>query len=362
MGLSLRQFVDPESSARVRWAGALLCALVLTAAIRFADESIARRTSHDYGLVLGRQVASQAEGLALAAAQKNMPKPLDWALFHLAQGVEPRYLQISRQGSTLSDGVSTSKEGVIEVRKSISIPGKDERSGVRVTVTLPPARFLGTTSNLARDAATLVLFLAIAGIAGMILQVRSDACLRGAYQGRRARVVGILPELRKTVVQMGRQLRELFDQFDELSGASREAHCNVANARTRVHQSILAARKILKRADELSGRTIHAETAVLNVMVGSSRPAEKPAVTAYSMHLLHQQLVEIRALCATLQTEVRELEQRLEPMATDLDISHHALSETEEALRSVPVEMEKASTQMSEQARMIEKIRDEIAG
>jgi hypothetical protein len=107
---------------------------------------------------------------------------------------------------------------------------------------------------------------------------------------------------------------------------------------------------------------MHAEAAVLNLMLEAGRIAEKTGSSPYPVHLLHQQVLEIRSRSARLQREVRELERGLEPMTTDLDIGFHALTHAQESLRAVPVEIQKTSGRMTEQARIFQKMRQELTG
>ena len=82
----------------------------------------------------------------------------------------------------------------------------------------------------------------------------------------------------------------------------------------------------------------------------------------YPVHLIHQQLIEVRERSERLQREVRDLERALEPLTTDLDIAWSSLSELRSSLEGVPAEIDGTSTGLADQAEIFRKIRDELAG
>jgi hypothetical protein len=362
MGAFLRQFLDPRASRRKRWLGAITLSLLLTLVLRTVDDGMAKRYNREYGSILARQIASQAEGLALAAGQKGIADPLGWALFYLGQGVEPRYVQVTREKGSITDGLVATRKGEIEIRKALNIPGREESGGIRVTVALPTTGFFGTTTELSRDLMSLAVAVVLALTIGLALQRRVDRFQRSMLVEKQERMGELVPQLKDVLLGIGQQLRDIFKHFETLSASSRDAHENIRHARAGFHESIQTARRILKHADDVSGCTMHAEAAVLNLMLEAGRIAEKTGSSPYPVHLLHQQILEIRSRSARLQREVRELERGLEPMTTDLDIGFHALTHAQESLRAVPVEIQKTSGRMTEQARIFQKMRQELTG
>jgi hypothetical protein len=362
MGAFLRQFLDPQASKRKRWTGAIALALLMTLVLRTVDDGMARKYNREYGSILARQIASQAEGLALGASQREISDPLGWALFYLGQGVEPRYVQVVREKGSITDGLVATQKGEIELRKALSIPGREESGGIRVTVAIPTTGFFGTTSDLSRDLMSLVVATVLAMVIGFSLQRRSDRLQQSLLIEKQQRMGELVPQLKDVLLGIGQQLRDIFRHFENLSAASRDAHDNIRHARIGFHESIQSARRILKHADDVAGCTMHAEAAVLNLMLDAGRIAEKTGTSPYPVHLLHQQILEIRSRSGRLQREVRDIERGLEPMTTDLDLGFHSLTSAQESLRAVPVEIQKTSGRMTEQARIFQKMRDELTG
>jgi hypothetical protein len=362
MGAFLRQFFDPQASRRKRWTGAIALSLLLTLVLRTVDDGMARRYNREYGSILARQIASQAEGLALAASQKGISDPLGWALFYLGQGVEPRYVQVVREKGSVTDALVATRRGEIELRKALNIPGRDDSGGIRVTIAIPTTGFFGTTSDLSRDLMSLAVAAVIAMVIGFALQRRADRLQQSLLVQKQERLGELVPQLKDVLLGIGQQLRDIFRHFEGLSASSRDAHENIRHARAGFHDSIQTARRILKHADDVAGCTMHAEAAVLNLMLEAGRIAEKTGTSPYPVHLLHQQILEIRSRSGRLQREVRDLERGLEPMTTDLDMGFHSLANAQESLRAVPVEIQKTSGRMTEQARIFQKMRDELVG
>jgi len=353
----LRQMIDPEAPAKTRWLGALMVAALVTTSFRLLDGWMAARNNRDYGTLIARQLASAAEGLVLAAQQKNIAEPAQWAITYLAQGVEPRLIQISKDRAA-SEELDLSRSGVVEYRKPFALSGKDAGAGVRIVVTLPSSGFLGTTTPLKRDLSTLAIFGLFAALIGFALSVRSDRFAKLTIEERQKRIGLIVPELREVLLGLGRQFKELFSRFEELGSSSNEAQENIQRARTSYHQSIQSVRKVIRAIDDLNGHSLHAEASTLNVLVQSGR--EDVASAVLSARLAHQQLVEIRQKQTALQKLLHELEQRLEPVATDLDLSFHALRDSENTLREVPSEIQRTGERMTAQARIFQTLRQEL--
>ncbi|MEN9724147.1 MAG: hypothetical protein RJB38_2133 [Pseudomonadota bacterium] len=349
----IRQFLDPEASASRRWTGAIVLAVMLTGSLRWADEALARRYQQHYGAIIARQIASQAEGLSLGAAQRNLRDPVGWTLFQLSQGIEPRYVQLSRTNGETTEGLEPSDPATVSYRKPLTIPGQSEHSGVRIHVKLPEAGFLGGTTPLSRDLRTLAVAVTLATLFGLALQLRSTQHSRALLGSRQSRLGDLIPQLREVLLAVGRQLRDLFRQFEMLGSASHEALENVRRARSGFHEAIQKSRSLKKQIDHLAGLTMQAEVSALNVMLGkSSVPA----------HVLHQQITELRAFTTKAQESVRQLEIGLEPLTTDMDLSFQALKEAQNTLKAVPDEIQKTSEKMTDQAKVFQSIRDLMAG
>lgn len=353
----VRQIFDPSAPARTRWLGAALAGLLLTVGLRATDSWLAERGSRQYGTLIARQLASAAEGLVLAAQQKNIPEPAAWAITYLAQGVEPRLIQISKERGG-SEELNTSRAGVVDYRKPFTLTGKDAGAGIRIIVTLPPSGFLGTTSDLKRDAATLAVFGLLTGIFGLFLSLRATRFARMSVEERQRRLGQLVPELREVLLGIGRQLRDIFGRFEELGSSANEAQENVHRARQSFHQSIHSVRKVIRSIDDLAGHCIHAEAATLNVMAQSGRQDAASAIL--SARLAHQQMVEIRKKQEALQKLLHELERRLEPVSTDLDLSFHALKGSQQTLSEVPAEIQRTGERMTAQARIFQTLNQEL--
>jgi len=347
----LRQMLDPALPAARRWALAGGLALALTVGVRLIDDRLAERNNKNYGSIVARQLASQAEGLALAAGQKNLSDPLGWTIFHLSQGVEPRFFQFAKERVTVEEW-NLSRSGEIEVRKPLTIPGKDDGLGIRIIVQLPRTGFLGTTSSGARDFASVLIFGFLTLFFGFLLQLRSERFFKNAALSRQAQVRTQLPAMKEAMLGFGQQLREIFRKFETLGNTSREASTNIEHARDTFHKSIQATRQSLKTADELAGLCISAEVSSLNVLLEKSGGG-----SAIYTRLLQQQISEVRNRCTRLQAELRALERTLEPVTTDLDVSFHAISDAQDVLRLIPDEIHVSSTRIHQQAQAFQELK-----
>ncbi len=353
----MRQFFDRQAPASVRWRGALLVALGVTAALRLTDGSLAARGNREYGTLIARQLGSAAEGLVLAAQQKKIADPAHWAVSHLAQGVEPRLIRISNE-TVAAEDIDVSSTGIVDYKKPFTFAGNENSAGVRITVTLPRSGFLGTTTALRRDLATLGVAALLTCLFGVLLSLRATRWARESAEGRQRRINEVIPELRDVLLLIGRQLKDLFVRFEELGSASGDAHGNVARARESHHLSLRSVRKVIQSIDELNGHSMHVEASTLNVLAHSGRQDMRSALL--SARLAHQQLVEMRQKQQKLQDLLHELELKLEPVATDLDLSFHALQQSAATLREVPGEIRRTGEHMHTQARIFQMIRQEL--
>jgi len=359
----VRQLVDPAAPPKARWWLALGLGVILALGFRATDALRERQNSRHYGSLVARQIASAAEGLVLAAQQKNISEPAQWAITYLAQGVEPRMIQISKLGGSPLESLETSQDGQVDYQKPFILTGKDAGTGIRVSVRVPASGFLGTTSRLGADFATLLLAGTLTLLMGFFFSIRSQAHalrvltdeklglleLQSEQALRRDRVASILPEMREVMLATGRQLRDIFSRFEEVGRSTTHAQSNVQRARQSHHHAIQQVRKVMRAIDDLSGHCLHAEASTLNVMVQSSRQDARSSML--SARLAQQQMSEIRRKQDQIQAILHELERRLEPTAMDLDLSFHSLEETQEELRQVPEQMQEAGNRMMSQGR-----------
>lgn len=376
MGAFLRQIFDPAASSRGRWLLAFALALPVAAGVRIAGSMHSSAGSRQYAAQIARQIASAADGLVLAAQQKNIPEPAQWAVGYLAQGVEPRLIQITKLTGVPAESLDLEQPGLVELKKPFALVGTDAGSGIRIAVTLPASGFLGTTTDLGADLATLAIFMAAflvlglgfsalaAKIAGesLRLSIRSMSQsvddVRKKSDERHERLVLVLPQLREVMLAMARQLREIFGRFEVIARTTTHAHENIQRARKSHHQAIHQVRKALRSVNDLSGHCVHAEASTLNVMVQAA--GQDPRQTILSARLAQQQMAEIRRKQDELQKLLHELERRLEPVAMDLDLSFHSLEETREELNQVPGDLQSAGERMAAQGRAFQSLDQEF--
>ncbi|MBU6374855.1 MAG: hypothetical protein KGQ59_02560 [Bdellovibrionales bacterium] len=358
----MRQIIDPRSSRLLRWTAAGAFALIVTLFARLVDDSRTAARQTDYSVALARQIVTQAEGLALAAQQKKIPDPLGWTTFQLSQGVEPRHIHVSRLRGEILDSTSTNPDGSVEVIKSIQVTDSEQSGGVRVHITSPETMAAGSKNNLSKDLYWAAVFLAATLILGFFLEIRSLRHFYREAQLRVDRVSELTPIFRETLLGLGTQIRDIFAQFESVNSSSKEALGNLGHARNLCHDTIQQARRVTKRIDEISGWALHAEATVLNLMIESTQSVSKQNISPYQVHLLHQQLLDLRQKSADLQSEIRQLENGLEPVTTDLDIGHEALTEARESLRSIPEEISKTASKITEQARTLTQMKKQISG
>jgi hypothetical protein len=143
-----------------------LLAGIMTAGIYFVNTRMAFNRQTQFGLALGRQVASQIEILALSARQRSEPDPITWAIQLLSISPEPRLIQLSK----LEGGKTTDTEAEkyrLNVKHGNFLYSKvlDSQSGtgVKVHLHLGYIGFLGSTTPLGSDFWTLCLFFVIFG-------------------------------------------------------------------------------------------------------------------------------------------------------------------------------------------------------
>jgi hypothetical protein len=116
----------------------------------------------EFAMKIGRQVATQAEGLLLAARSRAEKDPLGWAVLQLSQGVEPRVIRVQKADLELLSsrtelGRFSEKGTEYDYLKKI---GPEDRGGaIRVTIESPFEGFLGTRAKWMSDLAILLFFI-----------------------------------------------------------------------------------------------------------------------------------------------------------------------------------------------------------
>lgn len=336
------------------------CSLVsLALTVSAVSWDVARITGRKQaeGLKWGRQIASQAEGLALQARLERRPDPIGWAASHLTQGTEPRLIQVTRlTGLELDPQAPESFEldsatGAFEYIKMLA---PEEGGGIRVLLSLGYAGFLGAASPFAGDLLALLFFVIALG--GCLL---ATGRLFGFDDARRLRdfVLGWVGGAKAQLTQLGVHIREMVRQSQRLAVTSGRSRALVGELRGKIHLGLTelnGSRKALEEADALAARAeALARDAVTEARrAGGGDPRRLAALTDEIRDCA--QLMRLAAQSG--QAAVASLERSVEPWATDADVAYHAFDEVKDATDNLSRHIRGTTETLIGQAKLIQSL------
>ncbi|MGZ3688348.1 MAG: hypothetical protein ACXWPM_01615 [Bdellovibrionota bacterium] len=142
---------------------AFMIAGTLTALAAIWDGAATRQHDREEALALSRQIASQAEGLALQARERGTEAdPIHWAVELLSQSPEPRVIQLSDfqgfpGGTGAEDFRLDVREHVFEYTRTLT---PEDGKGIRLQLRTGYRGFLGTRHVLTNDLVIALFFAA----------------------------------------------------------------------------------------------------------------------------------------------------------------------------------------------------------
>ena len=367
----------------------LLLALGMTAgAYRFDQKRFESRKISE-SLTWARQIATQAEGLAMNARKESIVDPMGWAVGFLAQGIEPRIMQITKvlgsqpvQEAYLLD----KQKGVFEYTK-ISLP--EVNTGIRIRISVPFRGFLDARSRFGDDVTTLAFlllsWLAIVFAVGLPLgwqfhqRQRDDLTDAQTHDrtamdepelpvlplDRRIDLAGWALEARHLLTGLGMNVREILRSAARLAHASARSHDAVTPIRERIHvqlREIRTVRKILKNEAEVIQLV---NLAVKDCFIEENRKRTSRASLGEGDKTMR--MSQIAFLLETLkktnqlsESAIRGLEIGYEPMVTDADIAFESHSDVVAACQTMNEFVTRTKSNLIEQARQMQSLLKEV--
>ena len=377
-------------SRPVLFALSLVLALGMTAGAYRFDQKRFESQKISESLTWARQIATQAEGLAMNARKESIDDPMGWAVGFLAQGIEPRIMQITKVLGSQPEPETyllDKEKGVFEYTK-ISLP--EVSTGIRIRINVPFRGFLDARSRFSDDVTTLAFlllsWLAVVFLIGLPLgwqfnqKQREDLTSAQAHDitsnmdepelpvlplDRRIDPAGWALEAKHLLTGLGKNVREILRSAARLAHASARSHDAVTPIRERIHvqlREIRTVRKILKNEAEVIQLV---NLAVKDCFIEENRKRTSRASLGEGDQTMR--MSQIAFLLETLkktnqlsESAIRGLEIGYEPMATDADIAFKSHSEVVAASQTMNEYVTRTKSNLMEQARQMQSMLEEF--
>jgi hypothetical protein len=338
-------------------------------------------------LKIGRQIATQAEGLLLSARLRGEKDPLGWTILQMSQGVEPRVIRVSRAdpevlGSRLEFWGFAEKGDELEYLKRI---GTDEKAGVvRVSILAPPLGFLGAFSRPMSDLLVLLFFaghLTVAYLAWktrfqireveheVIREVIREVPAEPAPEKPKA-AIGISTESLKVwsaeatanLRDLGQSLRGLLNVTRDVSLTSAAARESVVTLNRRLHDSLRGVAVDQKESRALISASIKAEALAMNVVLGALRLSQGGQV-ADVLEARERIRRDAEVLVTAIQAMREKAEGRaqssvalrelLEPCTVESDLALRSFDPLADLIQALDEPTRSSSERLIQQARLL---------
>ena len=341
----------------------MICTLVagaVTGGAYFFLDHRNRVEENTLQLQFARQIAAQAEGLALAAKEKGEADPIAWAVHFLTQGPEPRVFHVSN----VNTGPSTSAtenyaldhdNGTFDYTK-ILFP--ETGRGIQVQSRFFKAGFLGAHTKLENDFSVgglfsglwLILFLGSASVFGLT----KEKILKRA-------ILEWIAEAKPMLTGLGTHIRDLVKNAQQLAAATGKSRRTITTLRDDIHSKIndmKKAREHLIEAEEIAAVT---ETHALNAVIEATRLGDPGKHIAEVSEELHKLVQKFRSLSRKSDTLVQQLEFKLEPWSTNADQAFHSYDDVHKTTEELDGTISKTTDSLMNQAKLVQTLSQRLA-
>ncbi len=355
----------------VRIAISAFIATGLTVGVYLVDAKRLSMRDSSFGLRWARQVADQAEGLALAAKNRAERDPVGRAAEALTQSAGSRVMQVTRAGS--APGAATERYeyragiGVFEYTR-VLFP--ETGTGIRVSLNLGKPRFLGMSSRVAADLWLGVVFLTMTALVFFGWQARKKSEAEVIPEAEMTPEVPQEPispridlelerwrhEAKALVVRQGTVIRDLLQEARKLSGTMGQSSELIRSLRAGLHSGINELRDG-KAMFRNTGKTVEqAEAAVLNLMITGQGLGPAGQAIAARAEEVYRMIRQIRTQTQNGAKLLESLEVRLEPWATDADLVHHAQGDLMQVTAKLEACAKESGVVLVDQAKLFKQV------
>ena len=329
----------------------------VTAAVFHIDRERVRFHETVEALQWAKQIAAETDGMAFAARAKGETDPIGWATGLLAQGVEPRIMQVTKihldyTPETPEIFETKLEEQVFEFSKVLT---PEDGMGVKIKIRLDYPGFLGTHTRLESDIRlaalfTMSFFLAFFSTSGVFgLARKGDPFLKPL-------VLAWASEAKSLLTQLGMHIREMVREATLLTRAVGKSRDTVSSLRENIHARINEIHQARKVFSDAKALTAEAEKTALSIAIEANRlgpDGNRVAELAQSLHSAVKRLLQINQ---SAETSIIRVQQELEPWATDADVSFHAYDDVFRASESLNASIRKTTQALLGQAKLIQNL------
>jgi hypothetical protein len=320
----------------------------MTGLIYLYDSQRSARHQTDELLRWARQIAAQAEGLALNAREHEESDPIGWAVGYLTQGAEPRVMKVTKYASIQ---LAQPRESFQFDRKArvfdfVKILTPEDGTGVRIQLFPEVLGFLGAKSRVSNDLAIAAVFLACFFFfftsTGRYFGFRLVSPASEKASDLKPRIREWVGEAKQVLTQLGLHVRELTREAQNLAVAAAKSRSAMSGLRDSVHGGI---------------RDVHAGRQSLRQMQALLAQAESADASPEIQRFFSQ----MRELVKSADAAVKDIELQLEPWSTDADEAFHSYDDVFRASESMTSHIRKATETMIGQARLMQSLTGQLA-
>ena len=313
------------------------------------------------GLQWARQVTSQAESLYLQAREAGQKDPMNWVVSQLAQGVEPRVIQVVRVQSENADPSKTetyalnSGAGSFTYNKVI-VP--EQSAGIEVSLNLGYLGFLGAKSKLAQDFLAMASFALLFGVlffsTGKLFGFDDTQKIRELVQHWVGNAKGQL-------TQLSIHIREMVRQSQRLAVASGTSRALVGELRTKIHSGLNDLHDGKKFFQAAEAAAAKAEGLALRATLDANRMGASGVAIGEMVGEIHKSIGAMRTALRQSQALVHKLEKQVEPWSTDADVAYHAFDDVQDATQILSHHIRQTTETLLGQAKLIQRLNQTLA-
>jgi hypothetical protein len=335
----------------------LCLAAAAAGVLRVGDVERRWAQTEDAALRLARQVATQAEGMAMAAQEKGEADPLRWTANLLSQGNEPRVLKVRKvafepMGAALKPGSESVRTDREQLQLEYSrVVRSEDTTGFKIQVRVDPVGFLGTPTRLQADLALLGAFVLFWAFFFTMLRPLSRPPKGDDETALQA--LAFTADFKQLLVALGAHVREMVRETQNQVMASSRSRGYVQSLRDRVHAHVKGVHDLRNQSRDLIKEGQKAETVALNLVIEASKMGDKGKPLGKMAEELHRYVQSLRKQGEQGENVALNLELELEPIATDADQAFHSFEDLPRSAQSLDQSIRKSTESLIAQAKLV---------
>jgi len=319
----------------------------LTTALYLFDSYKTNSSIVSHNLLLARQIAAQAEGLAYFARHNQERDPFGWAVNHLLQGQEPRLIKLARiRASSNSKKESHNLDKKNQTFEYLKIVAPENHIALKIRIRTDYQGFIGTKTRAGSDAVFGLIFFTILALCWLSFSAKIDHALK-------AKLSMWMKKTNELTIKFGVHLRELMRETKNLAEAVTKSRNAVFKSDRTLNEVKASIDEKISATTEITQTMQKAEVFALNLIIDASRFGEQAKSFKIAAEQLYRLILNIKKLGLIECMSLKPLNADLERALKELESAKHNFEDVNQSALGISSKVAGTGALLQEQAKEV---------